>query len=471
MNRSALRLLPAAASFALVLFAATAPALRAREAAPAAANLTGCDASVLSSADGQYLIPPLTGVRQPFDGTVPVAACSLAVDYTSYSSSQLSILEWDPLTLLPDPTSVALRSRTYNYSELQYNHARANFNPPIVVQSVADVAEPNRTTLVLDYKVTDSYNYQGTHFWVDGPVGMPDAYSYSSPILTAPLAGPHPVLAATFCPPADGLLPERVVQSVITASSVYGYEPYEMLQRFQVPQRVVLHRIELAFCYNGNGWPVPLGLVAILSGASMPTPTSSLPSALVQADFQNFVSVPSTWGTHYAFDHQITLEPDRDYWLLVRTANMYPLFARALTGTESAAFQSRIGPLYTRSTPAGAWIGQTSRALCFRAIGEPAGPPLAVTPVLPRGLRLAIEPNPAVGAAMVRWTGAQGSVRLEVLDPRGRRVASYGGGGAEGNWMWRGARDDGQAFAPGVYFVRAVDGAGAQGVARVVLIR
>jgi len=71
----------------------------------------------------------------------------------------------------------------------------------------------------------------------------------------------------------------------------------------------------------------------------------------------------------------------------------------------------------------------------------------------------------------VRWSGAQGSVRIEVLDPRGRRVSSYDAAGAEGTWMWRGGRDDGQPFAPGVYFVRAIDASGARGVARVVLLR
>lgn len=471
MNRSSLRLLPAAASLAAVLFAAAAPAQRAREATPASVTNTSCDGAVLAGTNNQFTISPQFGVIQPFDGTVPLASCSLAVNYPGYTSGRLTVVEWDPLTLAPDPTAVALRTRGYNVSELQYNHLRANFTPPIVTQAVAGVAAATRTTLAVDYTVTDNFNGQSINYWSDGSIGMPRAYSHPAGGAPVPMPGPHAVLGMTFCPGEDnGDL--RVLQSVAGPSVMLGFGPYEYMQRFQVPERCELKWIELAFGYNANIYPIPPGMMAIVDGASMSEPVPALPTPLFQADFYAYGVTNSVWGTHDQTAAPITLEPHHDYWLLVRAENTYPLHAWSKTGAESADFTDRIGPLYSRQTPAGVWQPRGGLALLFRLIGDTAAPnPVSVAPAASVGLRLGIEPNPARGAAMVRWSGARGRVRLEVLDPRGRRVAQAEGSGAEGTWSWRGSADDGGPCAPGVYFVRAVDDEGVRGVARLVLIR
>jgi hypothetical protein len=273
------------------------------------------------------------------------------------------------------------------------------------------------------------------------------------------------------CPadPADADL--RVVQSVVTTTTENGFGAYEYLQRFRVPVRTNVRRFELPFGSNYYVYPTALGLVAIADAQLYPAPTASPIPTLAQANFSNSGLSIHQWATHYDFDQSVTLVPNHDYWLLVRVANTYPMWIHDLTGSEGPDFGAGIGEFYQRDTPAGAWVPQSGRVLAFRLIGTPIVP-LAVTPAPGRGLRLGIEPNPARGAAMVRWSGAQGgNVRFEVLDPRGRRVSSVDASGAEGSWMWRGGADDGQPFAPGVYFVRAVDASGASGVTRVVLLR
>ncbi len=79
-------------------------------------------------------------------------------------------------------------------------------------------------------------------------------------------------------------------------------------------------------------------------------------------------------------------------------------------------------------------------------------------------------PNPARDLALVRWSGATGEVRLEVLDARGRRVGT-GVAGAAGSWTWRIAPTGRRPLSAGVYFVRVTDGAGRRAPARVVVVR
>jgi hypothetical protein len=250
-----------------------------------------------------------------------------------------------------------------------------------------------------------------------------------------------------------------------------GFIPYEYLQRFRVPRRCTLNWIELAFGYNANAWPFVESTMGIIDGAAMANPASDLPARIFEASFYMPNVTVSTWGSHYQTAAPVTLEPEHDYWLYVRSANKYPLHAHVLTGTESPDFTSRIGELHSRQFAGENWLPETGKVLSFRLIGEPGADPVSVAPAVVQGLRLGIEPNPARGAAMVRWSGARGGVRLEVLDPRGRRVAQAEGAGAEGAWSWRGAADDGGPLAPGVYFVRAVDRDGVRGAARMVLIR
>lgn len=469
MNRPIRLVLPTACALALVLFAALAPAPRAREARLAATSLTGCDASSLAGTDAARTIPAYTGVLQPFDGTSPVASCSLAVATGYYSGAWLDVVAWDPLALAPDLSTISLRTRNYDASEMLYNHARAVYAPPVVTRPVPGVAEPGPAMLAINYVVLYSYNTQDVRYWTDGPAGMPAAYSYTGTTLT-PLAGPHPVLAATFCP-GDGTENLRVLQSVTKTTTLLGFEAYEYLQRFRVPMASTVEWVELAFGYNANVYPPERGWVAIIDGDDMPAPSAALPQPIFQADFYNAPLTRPTWATHFLTAAPVILQPHHDYWLLARSVNKYPLYVRDLTGNEGPEFLGQIGPFYSRSTATGTWTPGGMRALSFRLLGEPGPPPLAVEPGLARGLRLGVEPNPARGSALVRWSGARGAIRLEVLDERGRRVASHEATGAGGSWSWRGNREDGTPFAPGVYFVRAVDGAGVRGAARVVLIR
>ena len=109
------------------------------------------------------------------------------------------------------------------------------------------------------------------------------------------------------------------------------------------------------------------------------------------------------------------------------------------------------------------------RALSFKLIGKPVAPVgINPRPSSP-SFALQVSPNPAASVADVRWSGAVGPVRIEVLDARGRRVAS-GQGGAAGSWSFARTGRGGQALSAGVYFVHARDSAGGHAVERVVLI-
>lgn len=56
--------------------------------------------------------------------------------YPYYAFGQLALVQWDPIALAPDPTTVALRTQNYNPSQLQYNHARMSLPTPIVTRSI-----------------------------------------------------------------------------------------------------------------------------------------------------------------------------------------------------------------------------------------------------------------------------------------------------------------------------------------------
>jgi hypothetical protein len=304
------------------------------------------------------------------------------------------------------------------------------------------------------------------------------------------------------CGGDDVLQRLNVIQSVVTTNTISDTSCWDILQRFRVPVRSRLHWVEVAFGVP----PRPVfydPIIAILDAGSASEPPVALPPPLVEAPFAYFVSTPF-WGSHYDFDRLITLEPGRDYWLLARVEKQYVLYSRTLTGTEGPEFTAGIGPYFRRTTRGGAWIAEPGIALCFKLIGEPQShdrtlprgrhrerrlgdglPPddgrAGVAPAVAQAahdaaasgpLLLRVAPNPARGSAFVSWTGARGPLRVEVHDAQGRRVSSMShAAGADGQWMWRGAREDGRPLPAGVYFVRASDGAGRIASDRVVLIR
>ena len=81
---------------------------------------------------------------------------------------------------------------------------------------------------------------------------------------------------------------------------------------------------------------------------------------------------------------------------------------------------------------------------------------------------LTVWPNPTGGPASVSLRGEPGSVRVSVVDARGREVALLHDGAARDGQRWT---VDTGALAPGVYAVRAVTDAGAQVSAGLTVVR
>jgi DNA-binding beta-propeller fold protein YncE len=100
---------------------------------------------------------------------------------------------------------------------------------------------------------------------------------------------------------------------------------------------------------------------------------------------------------------------------------------------------------------------------------------VAVDPIHPaEGIALAIRPNPARGALHVRFRlPAAAPVRVQVIDPAGRRVRTLAEAGlAAGDhaFTWDGTDASGSRLASGVYFIQVV-GPGLRQTARAVLMQ
>jgi hypothetical protein len=412
------------------------------------------------------------GFTQPLAFVGNVAACSLQIGAAYYSNGRADIVQWDPMTLAPDPTTVALRTRAFGASELAYTHLRMDCSPPVVTRMITSVAEPPRETVAIDYYDTDIYNTQTTRYESDGDIETPEALQHPPGGPREPMSGPHPVLSHAVCGGDAVTQSLYVVQSVMSTNAIMDTSNYELMQRFRVTVPVKLHWVELAFAQNQPTYPYEPGLVAIFDATGATSPPTALPASLVEAGFYGYVGTP-TWGSHYDFDQFITLAPDHDYWLLARISHDHRVYVRSLTGSEGAAFTSAIGPFFRRTNGGASWSYVPGRALDFRMIGVPIGV-LAVPRPAPSAnpLRLSVTPNPSRGAAFLTWSGATGQLRFDVIDARGRRVGGgSGASGPEGRWLWRGAAENGQALPAGVYFLRATDGAGHVAAQRVVLVR
>lgn len=474
------RWLPGLATFVLLLAALLAPArgVRARTApAPAAVYNPACSLLLQEAGAGATItITRTTGVCQPFDGNVNAAACTLGITGAYSSDAVFDIVAWDPVALAPDPGIVALRSRYFNISEIVKSSTAYYFNPPLVGRSVDGVAEPMPEHLAIDYRVS-YWNSQTIHYQTEGPAELPGAMSFTvggtGP--RTPLPGAHPVLSHRICGGDATLQNLHVVQSVMTSSRVIGGSlMYEMAQRFRVPVATRLHWVEFALTTStGQTTPIEAGLLKIIDAEGESVPPVTLPPALVQAYFTGPHAPRPAWQSHYDFDQFITLEPDHDYWLVFYTSGDYTFEARTRTGSESPAYLDRIGPLVVRHVAGEPWLPESGTDLNFRIVGEPMAvigvDPAAATPGT---FRLAISPQPSRGPVRIGWSGASGSVRFEVLDVRGRRVAGGSGAGTrDGRWNWDGRAANGTVLPPGVYFVSGRDAAGRTASERVVLVQ
>jgi hypothetical protein len=230
-----------------------------------------------------------------------------------------------------------------------------------------------------------------------------------------------------------------------------------------------LHWVELALLRAVNAYAP--GELAIFDGEEVNPLLTTMGPALASASFLAAPGGPS-WVSHFDFDTSVVLQPNHDYWLVVAPANIYRLGAHARTGAEGADFDQGIRSFWTRSTTFGPWVEQTGRALGFKLIGDTiTAVGVGTSAPARRTLQLAASPNPARGAATLTWNGAVGAVRLEVLDARGRRVASHvAGANGAGQWAWSMA-GAGDPLPAGLYFVRATDSQGHAAVARVAVIR
>ncbi|MEQ1832103.1 MAG: T9SS type A sorting domain-containing protein [Candidatus Eisenbacteria bacterium] len=478
------RLLPALAVLALFALAANSPRQPGvGPAAPAFLQDGPCTQFVQSaSGDSTYTFGVFSGISQPLLPDVAVAACSLSVQATGWSWLRLSLLDWDPLTLAPDPNTIALRTQVLNPSDLQYytlNHTpRVNYLPPVVTQSLAGVADPPRTTVAAELQsppTSFTTSYFEAPYDQTGDAELPVARSI--PALGGPrlpLPGAHPVLAHAICDAGGDLQQLNVVQSVSRTDALLSSRPKEMAQRFRVPQRVELRWVELAVIPNdfqSPFWNEPT--TVSIHDASAAAPPLTLPAAFTSGLFMEYTDGsfenPARWAGDRGLDHTVVLEPGHDYWLHLNDARAMQYHARVLDGSEAPGFTDGIGGFFTRDTVTAAWVAQPTRALSFKLIGKPVAPVGVVPQPATASFALHVSPNPAANLADVRWSGAVGPVRLEVLDARGRRVASAQGGAA-GSWSFARSGPRGQPLPAGVYFVHARDSAGGHAVERLVLV-
>ena len=427
------------------------------------------------------------GVIQPLMARSSMSACSLRVVGTGWSWAVAAVREWDPVALAPDPSTIALRTVGLDPSGMDYYASNAvpwmRLSPAIVAASVADVADPPRSTLAVEVRsVPSAYGYglQG-YYEPEGDGAQPEGQVVAAGGTHQPLTGGHPVLAHAVCEGDVDVQALRIAQAVNHTDTPLLAHPPELLQRFRVPEPVELGWVELAVNRPTSPAPasgelMPVGPSAGIEILEAPPgdPPIVLPPRLVSSTleapyfFSDDFSPPPRWGSHDAFDLTVTLRPGRDYWLHVTSGSGYEFLAHTLAGNEGPAFTAGIGPFWTRTLSTDAWSLGAGQALAFKIIGRPTAS-VGVRPPPREGqpFRLSIAPNPARGPLRVEWSGAVGPIRLELLDARGRRLAA-GSGGAAGAWSWGVAGS--RPLAPGVYFVQARDSENRHAVQRFVVL-
>ncbi|MEO5618225.1 MAG: hypothetical protein ABIS67_10670 [Candidatus Eisenbacteria bacterium] len=423
-----------------------------------------------------YPVPPGEGITQPLGAAGNFATCILPTDVVPYSGLDLNVVYWDPGTLAPSAGTMALRSRSFAPTSVAYNLSRHDLFPPVITQVLASVAEPPPQQLAVEFRIPSHSSMPRTATLVENDnSSLPSALRILPDGTRAALPGLHPVFFHEVCGGDATLQALRVVQCVMATDATLDPSAYEYAQKFRVPVAASVRWIELAFASNWPAGQLDWGRIRIVDAAGQATPPSTFGTAIADANVsvRIFDPIVGAWDSHLDLPTFPVLQPDHDYWLVVNTVGDYELFYKTLTGAESPYFTTAIGGLYRRDMQGGGTTLMPGRTLSFRIIGTPT---ITVdhSTNTPAGTTLVLEvaPNPARGAATIAWAGSGEDVRIEVLDPRGRRVASRAVvSGASGRWTWNGAGDDGRAVPAGLYFVRARDSAGRSATTRVSLVR
>ena len=419
-----------------------------------------------------YSIAIGEGIDQPLGAAPNTASTILSIAPAYWSQVTFTLSYWDPATLAPPAGLLALRTITFPATTVaQYMDAsRIDFFPPLVTKALPNVAEPPPAEIAAKWVVTNGSAGGRTATLVPSDVsGSPSAFRIHADGTETPIAGAHPAFVHELCGGDAALQAMRVVQSVMHTDIVLDPHQLEYIQKFRVPVGTSVNWIEVAFgpysgVYNGPG------NMRIFDATEQSDPPPTFGTPILDAPYVAFYGAPGQWTTHADLTTNPTLVPNHDYWLAVTTVGSFSPFAKHLNGTESPYFQTEIGGLYSRPTSGAAASLLPDEALSFRVIGTPTGTTGVGDPGPRRGaFALAISPNPARGATTIGWSGAQGTVSLDVIDARGRRVATATSDA--GRWSWNGAGADGRALSAGVYFVRARDGAGRTASARVTLVR
>ena len=142
------RAIPGLLVVALLALAAAAPGHDTAGPAPPPQLQPPCtDFAIAVPGDSSIALSSLGGVEQPLPAGLSVAACSLRVvgPSTWWGFARITLRAWDPTTLAPDPSTVALRTMFFDASRLLWaggNVPRAVFVPPVVTGNEPGVAEP-----------------------------------------------------------------------------------------------------------------------------------------------------------------------------------------------------------------------------------------------------------------------------------------------------------------------------------------
>ena len=393
--RQRLRFVPALAVTLLLCLAAAAPPRNGAGPAPPPQFQPPCDdfASAVTG-DSSAQFSASSGLEQALPAGMSVASCSLSTAVPAYygPNVDMTLRGWDPTTLAPDPTAIALRRAFFNPSNMLYaggKMPRATFVPPVVTSSVPGVAEPPASQVAI--QIATDWDWAGqsyrAFFNPEGPTAIPAAVKFHLDGSREPLPGAHPVLAHAVCAGDADLLTLRVVQSVARTNIKPFPAPREFLQRFRVPQEVELRWVELALAevfvpyFEQVGdpshlfWGIKTPQLAIIDGDDLPHPVPNMPASLVEAPISIF-SGTMRWISHTDFDHTVTLKPEHDYWIYVRDANATTFFNRRVQHVETSAFKEGIGPYFARSDTAGEWNQTADQVLAFHIVGKPTPLPL-----------------------------------------------------------------------------------------------